>query len=320
MGENVEQRQQQKQQHGTNMGQILMKFFELFRLTPGSQSTNPENYNRTLATSDIGQKMNETMGRLNATRIENNLREMLLDQTSKNETSNTTTIMSMEDNVKNGTDHSISTISSSTLLGKLRSQIKLQSVSSCEQTKCHEWSFERLLKARLCCLNSQNYSEDIGNDNTLTSSGARHIRSSLLRRSARNPNNENNGCQQYKHDRCGLILPVIKCCLQKELNNYFDRVIRKRAQQQRQQLGGGAVISKETQLGLTEGRGALLSPRVELSVIGGGGQLEAISVDSLLMAASARADGSALAGGSRVGQRQSYHKRVDQSGSHGKLC
>lgn len=254
--------------------------------------------------------MNETMGRLNATE---HIRTEASPTEHGNKTSNST-----EGIGNTGTPSpSIANLSSSTLLGRLREQTKQQSSSRCEQTKCHEWSFERLLKARLCCLNSQNYAEDTANEAGNTASSASGG-SSLLRRWARNTG-DGNGCQQYKHDRCGLILPVIKCCLQKELNNYFDRVIRKRAQQQRQQLGGaggvvllgaGSVAHSQTQPGLSEGRGTLLAPRVELGATGGG-QMEAISVDSLLMAASARAGGVG-------GERQSYHKR-DQIGRP-KLC
>lgn len=113
---------------------------------------------------------------------------------------------------------------SSFVLTKLRNMASMP--DTCNQTSCLEWSTEKLLKARLCCLNHLNADEDV----TETTNGTASMSEPV--------NNVGGfGCQLYARWRCHQILPIIKCCLRKVLNDYFDYTIKIREQQQRAQLG-----------------------------------------------------------------------------------
>lgn len=118
---------------------------------------------------------------------------------------------------------------SSSVLTELRNMASMPHF--CNQTSCLEWSTEKLLKARLCCLNFLNADEEASSGDTGTNSTDS---TSLV-----HPVNSVGGfgCQLYARWRCTQILPIIKCCLRKVLNEYFDYTIKKREQQQRIEFG-----------------------------------------------------------------------------------
>lgn len=115
--------------------------------------------------------------------------------------------------------------------GELRSQLlppntrnvsKLSKV--CQQTNCTEWTTERLLAARLCCLSITTEDDD---EPMVNVNASVYI-----------PSNGGFGCKLYPRTTCSMIKPILRCCTRKLVNQYFNYAIQLR-ERQRQQFRPG---------------------------------------------------------------------------------
>lgn len=203
-----------------DMGQILMKFFGQISAEQQQQSGNGTTENT--VTNDSSIQTNTTDGSRVA-----------------------------ENGISNLTVSASSTPKELSVLDRLRgSQRPRLEVTTCTSSVCNEWSTERLLKARLCCLNSpegDSTPPEIAPSNSsevVTSTPS----SSNLNSTSSNSSSSGFGCTLYaRRNQCSQIMPVIRCCLRKVLNKYFDFTIRLRQQQQRSQgqIGSLTVDSRQ---------------------------------------------------------------------------
>ncbi|UXI17718.1 hypothetical protein NH340_JMT03661 [Sarcoptes scabiei] len=105
---------------------------------------------------------------------------------------------------------------------------------SCNRTICSEWTTEKLLAARLCCLSFHNDDEDEDpiNDSMLNVNASHYI-----------PSNGGFGCSLYPRTTCSMIKPVLQCCTRKLFNEYFNYAVKLRARQSKLNYGQRSIQS-----------------------------------------------------------------------------
>ncbi len=210
-----------------DMGQILLKFFGQIAAEQQQQQANNQQENAVTAVN------------LEATTNQTNTTANVDGSSARSNVTSSTLSISSNGNSSSSSSSSLS------VLDRLRgSQRPRLEVTTCTATVCNEWSTERLLKARLCCLNSPE-----GESSSSSSSSSSEANSTMITSTTVSPGNSSSsssssssgfGCTLYaRRNQCSQIMPVIRCCLRKVLNKYFDFTIRLREQQQRSQGGGG---------------------------------------------------------------------------------
>ena len=195
-----------------HMGEILQNFYDLFR-KKGEENVN--------YTGNQANRVNDSSP-ITPTPVLANRTENELNFTSS--TSNDANSIPLKNP---------QLIVASTVLSHLEVsniQVQPRPVSNCNRSICREWSTELLLKARLCCLNYPNADEK----ELLIELQAGNFTLETL--DSWTQNGGGFGCQLFARARCNRILPILKCCTRKLVNDYFDYTIRLREQQQKQQM------------------------------------------------------------------------------------
>ncbi|KAJ6225435.1 hypothetical protein RDWZM_003980 [Blomia tropicalis] len=106
---------------------------------------------------------------------------------------------------------------------------------NCTQTICNEWSTERLLKSRLCCLNFRSSDESTIQE-TNSNQSSINVKNMTNYEPEETMSGIGFGCQLYAGGKCANIMPIIRCCLRKVLNKYYDFTVKLREQQQKSQF------------------------------------------------------------------------------------
>lgn len=247
-----------------NMGQILRRFFS--QILPTSTA---ETYNNTnnIVYSDISNsellKANRTAKK--TTTDSDEMKILMVNQTdpsighlmndkrggNKNEIVNNNN----RNNDNNQQQERLNRFNFKTITTTTNNVEDSSSITS-TCNNCDQWSTERLLKARLCCLNFQSELDDEESDfQSLPPSPPPSNVANQTDQSSQQSNSETTnstitddndimfetngtfvqdgsfGCQLYAKCRCNRIMPQIKCCLRKMLKKYFDFTIKIREQQ-----------------------------------------------------------------------------------------
>lgn len=216
-----------------DMGQILMKFFGQILPTDSTVSNQTE--------APPVQVEEEIVLVKNGTSLESHPSPQPVEASSNQTISvNGTVPLSEPSNATNAEPVKQASGAGQGVLTRLRGNNPNRPTGgdTCSQHSCLEWSTEKLLKARLCCLNSPE-EETIRPSSTNSSVASLTAEKSTEEGdSAESVNDGSFGCQLYAKRKCSSIMPIIKCCLRKVLSKYFDFTIKLREQQQKAALAG----------------------------------------------------------------------------------
>ncbi|KAH9423294.1 selenium binding, partial [Dermatophagoides pteronyssinus] len=196
----------------SQMGQVLKIFYNRYTMNfePEIESSNVDSSSTTVM-PNITTNLIDTLNRT--------LETYGLQKSQQNISIDDSTIKSKNVTTKTGNGELRSTLSQPP---KFKNGSKLSEV--CQQTNCTEWSTERLLAARLCCLSITTEDDDEPMVN---------VNATVFI-----PSNGGFGCKLYPRTTCSMIKPVLRCCTRKLVNQYFTYAIQLR-ERQRQQFGPG---------------------------------------------------------------------------------
>lgn len=196
----------------SQMGQVLKIFYNRYTMNfePEIESSSGDS-SSTTAMPNITTNLIDTLNRT--------LETYGLQKSQQNISIDDSTIKSKNVTTKTGNGELRSTLSQPP---KFKNGSKLSEV--CQQTNCTEWSTERLLAARLCCLSITTEDDDEPMVN---------VNATVFI-----PSNGGFGCKLYPRTTCSMIKPVLRCCTRKLVNQYFTYAIQLR-ERQRQQFGPG---------------------------------------------------------------------------------
>ncbi|XP_075677607.1 uncharacterized protein LOC142645393 [Dermatophagoides pteronyssinus] len=196
----------------SQMGQVLKIFYNRYTMNfePEIESSSGDSSSTTVM-PNITTNLIDTLNRT--------LETYGLQKSQQNISIDDSTIKSKNVTTKTGNGELRSTLSQPP---KFKNGSKLSEV--CQQTNCTEWSTERLLAARLCCLSITTEDDDEPMVN---------VNATVFI-----PSNGGFGCKLYPRTTCSMIKPVLRCCTRKLVNQYFTYAIQLR-ERQRQQFGPG---------------------------------------------------------------------------------